>query len=94
MDLGLDELEAVRLTDMLGLTQAEAATSMGVSQPTLNRILAGARRKIAECLVEGHALRIGSAGERDDATAEQLESPSRGRCPGRRGRGWTRSARI
>ena len=60
-ELGLDELESVRLSDLLGLSQTESAKSMGISQPTFNRILAEARGKIAECLVEGCALRIGSS---------------------------------
>jgi len=59
-DLGLDELEAIRLADMLGLSQAEAAGMMNVSQPTFNRILASARRKIAESVVGGLAIRIES----------------------------------
>ena len=60
-DLGLDELEALRLADMLGLSQAEAASMMKVSQPTFNRILATARRTMAECIVNGFAVRIESA---------------------------------
>ncbi|MGQ9588337.1 MAG: DUF134 domain-containing protein [Thermoplasmata archaeon] len=59
-DLGLDELEAIRLADMLGLSQAEAATMMNVSQSTFNRILASARNKAAECVVKGLALGIES----------------------------------
>jgi len=57
-DLGLDELEAIRLADMIGLPQAEAARMMNISQPTFNRILASARHKAAECVVNGFALRI------------------------------------
>ncbi|MCD6387734.1 MAG: DUF134 domain-containing protein, partial [Methanophagales archaeon] len=52
------ELESIRLKDLLGLTQEEAARRMGVSQPTFHRILQAARRKIASALVEGKALRI------------------------------------
>lgn len=61
--LGLDELEALRLADLEGLPQERAARMMDVSQPTFNRILAGARSKLAECLVHGLALRIESVGE-------------------------------
>ena len=56
--LKVDELESIRLKDLLGLTQEEAARRMGVSQPTFHRILQAARRKIASALVEGKALRI------------------------------------
>jgi predicted DNA-binding protein (UPF0251 family) len=37
--LALDELEAMRLVDLDGLYQEEAAVQMGVSRPTLGRIL-------------------------------------------------------
>jgi predicted DNA-binding protein (UPF0251 family) len=59
-DLGLDELEAIRLADALELSQAEAAQMMNISQPTFNRILASARRKTAESIVGGLAIRIES----------------------------------
>jgi predicted DNA-binding protein (UPF0251 family) len=54
----LDELEALRLADLEGLYQEEAAGQMGVSRPTLGRILESAHRKVAEALVLGKALRI------------------------------------
>lgn len=53
-----DELEALRLKDLLGLTQEEAARQMGVSQPTLHRLLTSAHMKMADALVNGKALRI------------------------------------
>jgi predicted DNA-binding protein (UPF0251 family) len=56
--LGLDELEALRLKDLDGLEQGDAATRMNVSQPTLHRILESAHKKIAESLVQGKALVI------------------------------------
>lgn len=51
-----DELEAIRLCDKEGLTQAEAGAQMGVSRGTVQRMLASARQKIARALVEGAAL--------------------------------------
>ena len=54
----LDELEAIRLKDLGGLNQEEAAQKMGISQPTLHRVLESARAKVARALVEGKALRI------------------------------------
>jgi predicted DNA-binding protein (UPF0251 family) len=54
----LDELEALRLADLLGLYHEEAAGRMGVSRATFGRIVERARRKSAEALVEGKALRI------------------------------------
>ena len=51
-----DELEALRLCDLLGLTQQEAGVQMGVSRGTVQRILSSARTKVARSLVEGCAL--------------------------------------
>lgn len=53
-----EELEALRLADLEGLTQAEAAARMGVSRSTFQRILTHARRQVALALAEGHALEI------------------------------------
>jgi len=57
--LSVDELEALRLADLEGLYQDEAAAQMEVSRPTFARIVEAARRKVAEALVHGRALRIG-----------------------------------
>ena len=56
--LTLDEFESVRLKDLEGLGQDEAAKKMGISQSTFNRILKSARRKITESLVSGKLIRI------------------------------------
>jgi uncharacterized protein len=53
-----EELEALRLADLKGLSQADAASQMQVSRSTFQRILARARRQVALALVDGHALRI------------------------------------
>jgi predicted DNA-binding protein (UPF0251 family) len=58
VNLGIDELESLRLSDQLGLSQMEAARKMDISQPTFNRILSSARHKVADCLVEGKAIKI------------------------------------
>ena len=54
----LEELEALRLADLEGLTQEEAAGRMGVSRSTFQRIVAQGRRQVARALAEGHALQI------------------------------------
>jgi predicted DNA-binding protein (UPF0251 family) len=54
----VDEFEAMRLADYEGMNQREACTIMKISQPTFNRILASARSKVAQGLVEGQVLRI------------------------------------
>lgn len=56
--LSVDEFEAIRLVDHEGLDHEGAAGLMGVSRPTLSRIVDRARRKVAECLVKGQVLMI------------------------------------
>ena len=56
--LTVDELETMRLADFEGLYQEVAAKRMNVSRQTFGRILSAARRKVAEALVKGSALRI------------------------------------
>jgi len=56
--LGVDELEAVRLKDLEGMEQEEAAKKMAISQPTFHRLLLEARNKIAKALVEGKAIKV------------------------------------
>lgn len=67
----LEELEALRLVDLEGLEQAEAAAEMGVSRKTLWIDLKSARAKVAEALVNGRAIRIEGGNyavrENDDA---------------------------
>lgn len=58
VELAVDEVEALRLTDLLGLSQEEAADRLGVSRPTVGRVLEAARRKVADALVNGKALAI------------------------------------
>jgi predicted DNA-binding protein (UPF0251 family)/predicted Fe-Mo cluster-binding NifX family protein len=56
--LGFDEAEALRLADLEGLYQEAAARSMGVSRQTFGRIIEMARRKTADAILNGKALRI------------------------------------
>ena len=58
VDLTLDEYEAVRLSDYLGMDHAAAATEMRVSRPTFTRLHERARRKVARFLIEGLHLSI------------------------------------
>lgn len=54
----LDEFEAIRLADLDGLYQEQAAAQMNVSRTTFSRIIDSAHRRIADALVHGKALRI------------------------------------
>lgn len=56
--LEMDELEAIRLADYLGLYHEEAAKKMGVSRVTFGRILKSGRNKLARALIEGLGIRI------------------------------------
>lgn len=56
--LQADELEAIKLHDLDGLDQTQAALKMGVSQPTFARILDKGYKAIAEALIKGKAIRI------------------------------------
>ena len=58
VDLSLDELEALRLCDLEGLSQNKAAKKMRISQSTLGRILTSARKKVTEALIKGKAIKI------------------------------------
>lgn len=52
--VAFEEMEAIRLKDLVGLDQAGCALSMGVSRATFQRVLRSARRKVALALMEGY----------------------------------------
>jgi len=56
--LSFDEFEAVRLANLEGLKQEEAARKMKISRPTFSRIETSAHKKIADALVNIKAIRI------------------------------------
>lgn len=56
--LNVDELESVRLKDLNGLDQANAAKKMNISQPTFHRLILSARKKISDALINGKAIKI------------------------------------
>ncbi len=58
VELQSDELEAIKLCDAEDLNQIAAARRMGISQSTLQRILAAARRKLAQALTQGKAIKL------------------------------------
>ena len=59
LPLAIDELEAIRLVDLEGLSHEQAAAAMGVSRQTVGRVLERGRAKVAEALVGGKAILIG-----------------------------------
>lgn len=58
VSLTMEEVEAIRLKDMEGLEQEECAQRMSISRPTFHRVLESARKKLADALLNGKAIRI------------------------------------
>jgi uncharacterized protein len=56
--LSLSEFEAIRLIDFEEISQTEAGVKMQVSQSTLSRILSSGRKKIADAIINGKAIKI------------------------------------
>ncbi len=56
--LTVEQVEALRLCDLEGFDQDKAAEQMMISRGTLQRILYGARRQMADALVHGKGIRI------------------------------------
>jgi uncharacterized protein len=56
--LSLDEFEAIRLSDQLGLSHAESADEMGISRSTFSRLIEKARKKMADFIIQGKQLSI------------------------------------
>ena len=57
--MALDEYEAIRLIDFQGLTQEQCAEQMEVARTTVQSIYVSARKKLAQCIVQGRPLQIG-----------------------------------
>ncbi len=93
IELGLDEVEAIRLADLEELSHEEVGEKMEISRATVGRILARARSKMALALTTGLAIRIEadqtSASEKEqimpnnDQTGPQGQGPRSGRGMGR-----------
>jgi predicted DNA-binding protein (UPF0251 family) len=56
--LHTDEYEAIRLKDLEGLEQGDCAGKMKISQPTFHRIIVSARKKIADAIINGKAIKL------------------------------------
>jgi len=84
--IALDEVEAIRLSDLDGLNQEEAAQKMGISRITYLRILHSAHNKIAKSLIYGKAIQMRGGDvimPNLDGTGPQGQGPRTGR-----GQGW------
>lgn len=54
----LDEYESIRLADYLNLEHEEAAEKLGISRSIFTRLVDGARKKVAQALIDGCELAI------------------------------------
>lgn len=83
VSLTLDGLEVLRLVDLHGLSQEQAAQRLGVSRSTVSRLAAGARSAVADALVNSKVLVIGGgpvavAQRFSDSTAARGERTDEG----------------
>ena len=58
VELTTEEVEALRLKNVQGLDQEQAAKEMNTSQSTFQRILSLAYKKISDALINGKAIKI------------------------------------
>ena len=56
--VAMEEYEAMRLHDYLGMPQKDAATMMGISQQSFSRIVREARKKVSDAIVNAKIIRI------------------------------------
>jgi len=56
--MSIEEYETIRLIDLQGFMQEEAAEQMNIARTTVQRIYNDARKKLSESLVNGKILRI------------------------------------
>jgi predicted DNA-binding protein (UPF0251 family) len=73
-----DEVEALRLADLEGLHQEEAAENMGISRQTFGRIVESAHDKVADALIHGKAIRFMNPGDGFELSA--MPSGPNGYC--------------
>ena len=78
--LSLEEAEAIRLKDLESLEQEKGARRMNISRPTFQRVLASARQKMADALLNGKAIRI-EGGELRNGVSH-IQVPKRARMGG------------
>ena len=71
--LAVDEFEAIRLADLDGLYQDDAAKRMNISRQTFGNIVGSAHKKIADAIVNGKAIKI-------EGGIYQIEQMSKFRC--------------
>jgi len=89
IQLKLEELEALKLTDVEGMDQEQAAATMGISRKSFWLDLKRARMKVTKALVEGFTIQVeggsymvrGEPREEMGPPAQPGRMPPRGRRP-------------
>ena len=71
--LTVDQCEAIRLADHLGLSHEKAGQEMGISRATFGRIIQKARKNMAHALINGLAIRIEGGVDRHAGKKDYLE---------------------
>ncbi len=62
VEISMDELEAMRLADIEGMYQTDAAELMGISRQTFGRIVDSAHAKIADAIINSKKIKTGNMG--------------------------------
>lgn len=86
VQLTFEEYEAIRLIDLLDLTQEECAARMGVARTTVQAVYNSARKKLAGGLVKGKTLVIQGGNYRLCPRAQECcaKNCGRGGCDNKR----------
>ena len=58
VELNIEEIEAIRLSDVEDLKQKESAKLMDIHQSTFQRTLKNARQKLADAIIHGKSIKI------------------------------------
>lgn len=84
VELGVDEVEALRLVDLEGMKMEDAALEMEVSKPTLCRIVNSGRGKLADAVCNGKFININNNNmPKFDGTGPEGKGPMTGRGLGK-----------
>jgi len=84
--LSFDELEAIRLIDKEGMEQGKAGKKMKISQSTLSRLIREGRKKLANAIISGQAIKIQGGDFKMVMSRGSGLGMGRGRGPGGGGR--------
>ncbi|HBQ63957.1 MAG TPA: hypothetical protein DD727_03355 [Clostridiales bacterium] len=90
VEMSVEEYETIRLIDHEGFTQEECAEWMKVARTTVQGMYDRARKKLADCLVEGRVLKI--EGGKYKLCIDAGGPCGRGMCKRHRNRGGTQNS--